>query len=197
MHTVTFFDHFWGRKKPPIWFSIDKLNPLGATGWNNWVKNQTFWSVRFHCMAKNPKCSKSHHLHCKKIATASNNVCSKWCGKAFLFTWPTLNLANTVICRDGKASWGSGLEAMSDSWERTDWTLKEMEKEASLLCAWLLLCHHSPPPPHTQTACFCLAGWKIYWAMFSLPERLMTHTHTGLNEGLIKQWQLPSRVWAH
>lgn len=50
----------------------------------------------------------------------------------------------------------SNLDEMSDSWGRSDWTLKEMEREGPVLWAWVITLH-----PHPQTVCFCLAGRRF------------------------------------
>lgn len=40
-----------------------------------------------------------------------------------------------LFTRISKELWGFHLEEMSDSWQRTDWTLKEMERDEPLLSA--------------------------------------------------------------
>lgn len=65
---------------------------------------------------------------------------------ALFLTSNVLDLANKVH----KALWGFDLEAVSDSCEKNDWTLKKVEREGPLLRAWVITLH---PPPHPQPNC--------------------------------------------
>lgn len=97
---------------------------------------------------------------------------------------------------DGRgASWRSDLEAVSDSCERTDWTLKEMEREGPLLRAWVITLH-TPLPPPSQTVCFFLFFYfscrlEIHWATVPLLGRFFLFFVFGfcikLNADLNKQ----------
>lgn len=89
----------------------------------------------------------------------------KWCEAALFLTSNVLDLANKVH----KALWGFDLEAVSDSCEKNDWTLKKVEREGPLLRAWVITLH---PPPHPQPNClffvfFSPCRLEIYWATFS------------------------------
>lgn len=76
---------------------------------------------------------------------------------ALFLTSNVLDLANKVH----KALWGFDLEAVSDSCEKNDWTLKKVEREGPLLRAWVITLH---PPPHPQPNClffFCFFPLQV------------------------------------
>lgn len=115
---------------------------------------------------QNVQDSQDYYVYFRTIILLCYNLCNKMMWAALFLTSNLLDLANKVH----KALWGSDLEAVSDSCEKNDWTLKKVEREGRLLRAWVITLH---PPPHPQPKClgfflvFFPCRLKIYWATFS------------------------------